>query len=67
MNLLLSLISYYFSLALSIDIRLYTRDLQENINVDKSTKRYNIPEILKAQGLTGTQDLLSSRGFDAVS
>lgn len=64
-DLLLSLIPYYFSPALSIVIRLYTRGLQENINGGKSTKRHNIPEILKAQGLTGTQDL-SSRSFDAV-
>lgn len=58
MDLLLSLISYYFSPALSIDVRLYTTGLQENINIVKSTKRHNIAEILKAQCLTGTQDLL---------
>lgn len=66
MDLLLSLISYYFSPASSIDIRLYTTGLQENINVVKSAKRHNIPELLKAQWLIRMEDFLFSRGFDAV-
>lgn len=59
-------VSDILSPASSIDIRLYTTGLQENINVGRSTKRHNISEILKAQWLTGIENLLFSRGFDAV-
>lgn len=45
---------------------IYTTGLQENIHIDKTTKRYSIPKILKAHWLTGTEGLLFSMEFGAM-